>query len=107
MHALSVIVEAGLEDDATAHLWECGTRGIEVRPLRHHFEVPVALPRERLQRFPRRGLPHERHGVGAHLHGRLFASVRHFPSPMDVRGAIFPLDSTIPLSHRRSCEPEA
>ncbi len=33
MHALSVIVEAGLEDDATAHLWECGTRGIEVRPL--------------------------------------------------------------------------
>ena len=33
MHALSVIVEAGLEEDAAAHLWERGTRGIEVRPL--------------------------------------------------------------------------
>ena len=33
MHALSVIVDAGLEEDATAHLWERGTRGIEVRPL--------------------------------------------------------------------------
>jgi ribosomal protein L11 methyltransferase len=33
MHALSVTVEASLEDDATALLWEHGTRGVEVRPL--------------------------------------------------------------------------
>jgi uncharacterized membrane protein len=54
---------------------------VEVRPLGHHLEAPIALSRQRLQRLARRDSPHEGHGVDAYAQRRSIRGPGHFATP--------------------------